>query len=417
MNGNRVRYLCNQFLAEQCSPDELAELQRIVAEDKPETKAILREVLGDVWSYADVSLNRDLDPDAQDLIFNKIVRRARTRPRVMIYWPYAAAVLAVLLVSAFYLRLFERWGPGDELVRLEMDTHTDIQPGGNKATLMLADGERIALDEIEIGTTITTDALRITKATDGSLVYESLGHRQKEGNEGRRKRYNVVSTPRGGQYRVLLSDGTTVTLNAESWLRYPEVFDSDTRDVEVWGEAYFDVKKDTERPFCVLTKLSDGFQRIEVVGTQFNINSYNEEKIRTTVLEGEVRVKNGRNQTVGLIAGQQSIWSTADQKKIEVVAANALEIAAWKDGLFMFDGESIVDILARLSRWYDVEFECEPGVDMVTFQGNYFRDRGLMNLLRNLEMTDKILFLVDRNDHSIEKERRIHVVLKDRPGL
>ncbi len=412
MNRDRVKYLCSQFLAERCSRSELFELKQFVADGRPETEAVLREALGDVWDRIP-SLGRDLDPIRKELIFKEITRNGRIRMRLRDFLPYAAAVFVVLSAGALYLGLSERSGSKAELVHLTADGYADIYPGGNMATLTTAYGEKIILDEIEVGTTITLDGMRISKTTDGSLVYESASHQSEARGEGSEKRYNLISTPRGAQYSIRLSDGTEVTLNAESWLRYPAVFDSDVRDVEVWGEAYFDVKPDTARPFRVLTNFPDGFQQIEVVGTQFNVNSYDERKIKTTVVEGKVLVANGSLRAVAVIAGQQSEWSTVEHgKAVEVLSANVLEVAAWKDGLFVFDDESIVSILARLSRWYDVDFEYDPGVELVTFQGNYFRDRGLKNLLRNLEMTGKILFLAERKGHSVQKGRRIHVVLK-----
>jgi ferric-dicitrate binding protein FerR (iron transport regulator) len=215
--------------------------------------------------------------------------------------------------------------------------------------------------------------------------------------EQQQTQYLSLNTPCGGEYQVTLADGTKVWLNADSHLKYPVVFDGDKRVVELEGEAYFEVAKMNGKPFIVKTEN----QEVKVLGTHFNINSYGyEEGIKTTLLEGSVRVsrniKNGdaeTSQSEMLVPGQQSFVSK-NLKEIAVKKVNTVEVIDWKEGLFVFNDEPIQSITKRLAKWYNVKFVYEGDFSKVRFIGNYSRSKSLNNLLNNIELTGLAHFKV-----------------------
>lgn len=271
----------------------------------------------------------------------------------------------------------------------------DIAPGGNKAVLTLANGKKISLTDADNGTLAEQAGIRITKTADGQLVYEV---RHLEGGRSERSlhavemTYNTIETPRGGQYQLILPDGSKVWLNAASSLKYPVSFASfKERKVELNGEAYFEVAKDKSHPFVVNTDK----QVVEVLGTHFNINSYeDEEAVKTTLIEGSVHVfvnsgtvgksdkidEAAQNAGIVLKPNQQSILRGND---FNVKKVNTEESIAWKNGFFNFTHADLETVMRQLSRWYDVDVVYEGEIPPETFTGKVYRD---MNLSKVLEI-------------------------------
>jgi len=277
--------------------------------------------------------------------------------------PYAAA--AVLTAIVVYFLVDDRQQTLDATVAIE-----EIQPGGNRATLTFADGRSIKLDEgmngIVVGDAVTY--------LDGREVLS-----ERNTASGDASNTMTISTPRGGQYRVVLDDGTEVWLNAESTLRYPGKFTGKYRQVEVEGEAYFAVAKDSEKPFRLVTR----GQLIEVVGTEFNVSAYaNDAAIQTTLIKGKVRVQPDGYDAVILHPGQQSI---VDSASVSIEKVNVGQYSAWKEGNFYFNGDSPEVAFAQLSRWYDIEVVYRSQVPKIAFYGEIERDKTLGSLLKILD--------------------------------
>jgi ferric-dicitrate binding protein FerR (iron transport regulator) len=255
----------------------------------------------------------------------------------------------------------------------------DVIPGSNKATLTLADNSTINLDEAKNGVLGRQGNTQLVKNKDGQLTYHATSTSSIT--------YNLLTTPRGGQYQLLLPDGSKVWLNAASSLRYPTCFSGHERLVELQGEAYFEIAHNPSAPFrvSILSQKGQAPAEIEVLGTHFNVKAYKDEPaVRATLLEGSVRVHKG-GAALPLQPGQQASWtSTTD---IEVAAADVDEAIAWKNGLFMFDRATVEDVMRQLSRWYDVEVVYTNGIPKDLFHGEMYRNVNVSRVLKVLEIS------------------------------
>ncbi|MNJ87464.1 fec operon regulator FecR [compost metagenome] len=252
----------------------------------------------------------------------------------------------------------------------------DLSPGMQGAILTLANGKQVSLDDMKNG------EVEIQSGVKAKLVNGALSYEQATGTSV----YNTVNTPKRRQYQLILPDGTKVWLNSASSIRFPTRFASVERIVEVNGEAYFEVAKNKSVPFRIITK--NKFE-VVVLGTHFNINSYeNEENTSTTLLEGEVRVE-FRNKSVLLKPGQRAQVSQVKNKSnsgIETVDDVDLEkTIAWKNGIFDFDGMELKEVMRQLERWYDIEVEYEGPTPKRQFFGEISRKENLSDVLMALE--------------------------------
>ncbi|WP_448634930.1 FecR family protein [Pedobacter panaciterrae] len=245
----------------------------------------------------------------------------------------------------------------------------------------------------------------INKTADGQLVY-TVSDSDPQGKNGAQL-FNTIETPNGGKYQVNLPDGTRVWLNAASLLRYPTKFSGSKRVVELTGEGYFEVAKLPGKiPFIVK---SEG-QEVEVLGTHFNINSYEDEgPIKTTLLEGSVRVIrsksswNAPDNNVLLRPGEQS---ELGEQKINVKEVNTESILAWKDGDFVFDGDDLKSIMRKVARWYDVEVIYKGEFDDVKFGGLISRSKNISSVLGIMESTGKIHFVIEGNRITVLRDKK-----------
>ena len=256
----------------------------------------------------------------------------------------------------------------------------DALPGGNKAYLTLADGSRISLTEAANGKIASQAGVTVTKSADGQLVYTIID----AGNQADLRKINTISTPKGGQWQVRLPDGSRVWLNAESSLSYPITFaGAQQRRVELKGEAYFEVAKDKMHAFVVKTS----GQELEVLGTHFNISSYQDEvSTKSTLLEGSVRI----GHTV-LEPGEQA---TTNAGRIRVSKVDTTMVVAWKNGLFRFDNTPLKDLMRQISRWYDIEVDYEGDFSDRKFYGEIERSYSLMEVL-NVLKSSKVHFRME----------------------
>lgn len=304
----------------------------------------------------------------------------KTTPRVgLIIQRYAAAaiILITLGIGAYFIT-----GKNNQKA-LPAIALQDRVPGGNKAVLTLANGKQIVLDEAGKGEIAQQPGISISNTPEGQIVYTVTGETASAENEipGRS---NTISTPKGGQYQVVLSDGTKVWLNSASAISYPSTFSTQQRLVELRGEAYFEVAKNAKVPFRVKTAV----QTVEVLGTHFNINAYDDEPLmKTTLLEGSVSVSAGGEQQM-LVPGQQA---RVNKKGTTIQVGddvNPDKIVAWKNGVFSFEHDDLKSVMRQISRWYDVDVVYTGPVPEDKFLGEISRNSKLSEVLKILELNN-----------------------------
>ncbi|HMI60329.1 MAG TPA: FecR domain-containing protein, partial [Puia sp.] len=254
--------------------------------------------------------------------------------------------------------------------------------GINGAILTLADGRQIVLDSTNNGFSATDGHAKIVKGSKDQITYKASDAASAE------LFYNTISTPRGRKISVVLADGTKVWLNAASSIKFTTVFSGSQRQVEIRGEAYFEVAANVKQPFVVKKMGSD--YAVQVLGTQFNINAYDDEDvIRTTLLEGSVRIKNKI-----LKPGQQAV-AGKDQDEVTVVPnVNTGEVMSWKNGVFNFDRADIYTVMRQVARWYDVEVEYK-GTITRHFGGSISQDVNVSQVFKMLELTGAVHFTIE----------------------
>jgi ferric-dicitrate binding protein FerR (iron transport regulator) len=349
----------------------------------PEEKALLFEWY-DQFDDTELSLDagqtalfRRLKEEMLRDIRQRIKPPARIRPltrRVAV----AAAVLLLLASGAWFFTSHNKpVNPVTAAVTPKpAQLPTDIGPGSNKAVLTLGDGSTVVLDSSTNGSLGRQGNARVIKNGDGQLRYAAAG-------DGLAKSivYNVLSTPKGGQYRLSLQDGTNVWLNAGSSIRYPTAFTGKERRVEITGEAYFEIAKNADMPFHV-SVTGENPADIEVLGTEFDVNDYKDEPdMKTTLLGGSIRLS-----SVTLKPSQQAVISAGKAIKT-VTLDNAEQTIAWKNGAFEFDDADIPAIMRQISRWYDVEVEYEGSRPADHFTGRFSRNTSLAGVLQILNIS------------------------------
>jgi len=341
----------------------------------------LLEAYQDDFYLSDISIpETDEQRKISNRIHLKLIRSIRKQQKSRAYWyrmPLAAA-LAIMVIGfgLYFYRTAKTQAPD-----LKQFSKTNILPGSNKAILKLDDGQEIVLDRSDNGVLASEGDAVISKEDDGKLVYNTSGQAF-----GQKTKYNSVLIPRGGQYQLVLPDGTKIWLNAESSLRFPVAFNGDSRKVELSGEAYFEVAKNRKKPFYVLARGTE----VQVLGTHFNVSAYNV-AVETTLLEGSVKL-NSNGNTALLKPGQSGTRDNSGAFKVE--KADLETAVDWKNGFFVFHDETIQSIMQKAARWYDVEVEFKGNTANRQFYGKVSRYNNIDDLLKNLELTGEIHFKV-----------------------
>lgn len=308
------------------------------------------------------------------------VRKGIKKRMPLIRWAAAAALIGAI---ATWQLLTPKQRPQPAIA-----VRHDRAPGGNVALLTLSDGSTIALDSVGNGVIAQQGNTKIDKLGNGQLAYNRADSRQ----AAAAPLHNTLTTPRGGQYRLILPDGTAVWLNAASSITYPTAFTGDERSVQITGEAYFEVQKDKTRPFRVKFNAGADSGIVEVLGTDFNINAYtDEDAVRTTLLEGSVRVV-GRETTL-LHPGQQSQLDSKGHTKL-IPDADVEDVIAWKNGRFHFENADIQTVMRQIARWYNVEVVFEGKITTAKFEGDISRSSQLTEVFKILELS-KVHFKID----------------------
>ncbi|WP_343673920.1 FecR domain-containing protein [Chitinophaga sp.] len=331
------------------------------------------------------SLLNSLDDDAMRQQWEQAIAgmlTSQSKPRSVKLYAVAATLLALLVTGIFF---FTNNSHPAQKLQATTPTHT-ITPGSNKATLTLADGSQISLDSASNGAIAHQGNVQVIKLNNGQLAYKADATATNE------LHYNSLVTPRGGQFMIILPDGSKVWLNAATTLRYPTAFRGKSREVQLRGEAYFEIAPNAQMPFTV--KVNN--MEVKVLGTHFNIMGYpDENSIQTTLLEGTVQVRHNA-ASIRLNPGQQAFLQGENmtvKKDIDVD-----EIVAWKHGYFHFNHESLPGVMRQISRWYDVEVIYEANIPEREFGGKIERNSSLNDVLKILELS---------NVHYKIKERKI----------
>ncbi len=315
-----------------------------------------------------------------------LTRKARLeRRKLAARWGSAAA--GICLAAGIALALFHREEPATEQVFPPVQ---QIAPGKSAATLTLADGRQIVL-----GDSVPS---RVQEASSEIHIQtHELNYSSQAGTEA--PVYNRVSTPRGGEYTIVLEDGTRVSLNAQSELRYPVAFNGKTREVQLMGEAYFEVAPDAEHPFIVKTE----GMNIRVLGTTFNVCAYREGKARTTLVEGKVKVRAGQQEHV-LAPGQQ--LSRSRDGQVEVREVDVSNYTAWRNQRFVFEDYSLEEVLYQLERWYNVTFFIRnESARELRFTGDLPKYEHLDKVLEKLELVTYIRFVQEKDVITVYREK------------
>lgn len=322
------------------------------------------------------------------------ISHAKRRNSNSLQWFSLAASILIVLGLGLWLRTDKHTLKSD--FKESSIKETPILPGSNTAILTLADGSKISLDTMQTGTITTADSIQITKDETGQISYRHAV----ESNRGKPITHSL-ETPKGGQYALVLPDGTKVWLNADSKIRYLSEFIGPTREVELEGEAYFEVTPNAKKPFIVKTPQ----QHVQVLGTSFNVYAYPQETEQTTLLEGSVNIKSD-TQEVPLAPGQQANISTTQQlKKIRV---DPSLFTAWKNGDFSFHNTHLKDVMNQISRWYNIDIVYDKESSNLRLNGIVSRSKHLDTVLEVLEMTGKVKFQLETNKKT--KERRIRII-------
>lgn len=394
MSSDRLGYLFRQNMQDLCSPQEQEELQQLLNNPLLEATArrLIQEALtGDTATVlprenATLILQAIFQSEEQEVQASPTIAPVRRR---WLRYTTAAAIITALIAGSY----FWHQSPSPLTTAPKQNVAArDIAPGGDRAMLTLADGTTIALDSAANGTLTQQGNATITKSKAGQLIYTLPAVTAADGTAAG---YNRISTPRGGQYQVILPDGSKVWLNATSSLSYPIAFAHNDRTVELTGEAYFEIAHDVQAPFRVKTRN----QEILVLGTAFNLNAYEDEaSINTTLLNGSVKIDSRTNRdpyrsTLTLTPGQQAQLYTNGSISLNP-HAHVEEIVAWKNGLFQFQATDLSVILRQIARWYDIDIVYAGPLPSEQFTGEIPRNRPLSEVLQILKLS-KVHFKIE----------------------
>lgn len=310
-------------------------------------------------------------------------RLAKTQVKRLtpVYWWAAAAIIIFALSGLFVANKY--FNGSNKPNELASDKNI-IKPGSNKATLTLANGKQIMLDGSRKGQLFTLNNVVANNNVDSSVAYQKNTTQIANAPQP----YNILTTPRGGKYQLILADGTKVWLNAGSTIKFPVDFTNNERVVELSGEAYFEVAHDPRRPF----KVAGAGQVVQVLGTHFNINAYADEgAVKTTLLEGSVKVY-GKSRTsasasteIVIKPNEQAVFKNDQLSK---TAVEADEFVAWKKGVIFFRDADIHDVMRKISRWYNIEVEYHGQLGNDTYNGEIPRNAAFTEVLKILKLDD-----------------------------
>jgi hypothetical protein len=377
MAVSRLEYLFKGYVRHSLSQIEEAELMELLGRSQNEKE--IHRLIDKLIEGTEPGISMP-DQVAAAMVKNimrrgNVVSFSRHRNSVNRWMRYAAAAVLILCISGGTYSLLTQANT-HQLAGVPSEDTTPIRPGGNHAILTMSGGKIFVLDSVHNG--YLQQGNFSIKKQNGVLVFN-------KGAMPATETYSTLSTPRGGQYKVILSDGSAVWLNASSTLQFPSVFAGNKREVELTGEACFEVAQDHTKPFYV--KVGD--MQIEVLGTSFNVNAYADGgAVKTSLLEGSIKIEKGG--VSGLLKpGEQGVMEKdGDEISLKKKPVDVDEVVAWKNGLFQFNGAGIKTIMQEISRWYDVEIVYSGKVPDRSFEGKISREAQLTEVLKILELSD-----------------------------
>jgi len=398
---NRVGRLLFRRLHDELSPADQLALDEWLNQQGPLTRQFFEEATDWEQVQAALQMMYDLDTQAAFEDVQKKIQAVSTRIvsipvnqttfRIRKYKWVAVAAIFVLVAGGIVIFAISKRKGEKMIAPFSQRLKNDVAPGGDRAILQLADGREILLDSADNGELVRQGATRVLKLDNGQLFYAASK------SQSEAVSYNTISTPKGGQYQVILPDGSKVWLNAASALRFPTSFSGKSRQVELSGEAYFQVAKNATMPFTVQIARPAEKEplQIGVLGTEFNIMAYSDEgDQRATLIEGAVKVSVAERQ-LALQPGQQARIKNSYSSGLNLIPTiNMDEVIAWKKGLFQFQDAPIQDIMRQVARWYDVEVVYTGKVDQL-FIGTIPRNVNISTLLKILESTGWVHFRVE----------------------
>lgn len=386
----RLTYLFNSYYNQTATQQEQDELMEIIhsSVNDAEITALIHEA----WDNLEIDAPLFDRTKSIDILNNILQSKSNhdedspIRPpdknQVWLKLGVAAAMMVFVGFGAYVFMKQDKNTVAKKNIAKAKPAH-DVLPGGNKAVLILANGKTITLDSVKNGLLAKEGSAHIRKTRDGQLVYQTGND-----DDGTSADMNTVSTPRGGQYQLVLNDGSKVWLNSASSLSFPAVFKGKTREVEITGEAYFEVAKNAHMPFRV--KVNNTV--VEVLGTHFNIMAYNDEAVmKTTLLEGSVKISNNQNTSM-LKPGQQAQLNQNGPIKV-IDNPDADDAIAWKEGIFQFRDAGIEAVMRQAARWYDVQVSFAGKLPSKEFTGRISRNvkaSELMGMLKYMGINFKI---------------------------
>lgn len=369
-NEAEMRRMIEKYIAGKANSEEKAFLEAYF--ETFEGEAALTEQLNSVEK-------KELGDKMRESILNSMdAPRVPVRRMVFRRIAVAAIFIGVVLSTGLYFYFRDKKTNNPIASAPASSQVNDIDPGGNKAILTLPDGRKIDLDDASIGEISRQNGSVIQKTQDGQLVYDL----SKTDNNSTAAGVNSIQTPIGGEYQVVLSDGTKVWLNSNSSFEFPTAFNGNERQVKLKGEGYFEVAKNPSKPFKV--QVND--MKVQVLGTHFNIMAYDDEaKLKTTLLEGSVNIVKGGKAKI-LKPGQQASIA-ANETDIDVANVDTEDAVAWKNGYFKFSQDDIKTVMRRFSRWYEMEVVYDGPVPVDQFSGKIRRNIKASKALQFLEQT------------------------------
>ena len=362
-NYLRIAQLMEQYLSGTISAEDLLELQRFqVLYPRIKTWLDNREAKQEeIYDLLRAHMREDIQVKWDSILDEAQLHRKRKKTKK---WLVAASIIAILAIGIWAVPHFSM----DEKVLVVTPKSKYVVPGKHQAILTLSNGETILLGEKD-NTTIH-EGRNLMKITDNQLDYVATSKDEVY--------FHKLKVPIGGTYRVQLNDGTTVWLNADSEIEYPSVFIGNERRVSIRGEAFFEVAKDSSRPFRVKV----GESTVEAVGTAFNINThFREGQIKTILTEGKIKVSVA-DKSVLIDKGNATL---VDNKRITITKADLEEALAWKDGYFYFGGKDLKSIMNEIARWYDLDVEYKQPVSEEKYQGGIKRTESIQAVCAVLE--------------------------------
>ena len=394
MDKDELKYLFKRYQQHQCTTAEWERLRSFLESEDA------ANLLGDVWE--DIQMEAPLPHPAaaadRERIYSNILEDNRLsinkeKSTETLKWYHSStawmrvAAAAIIIFGIGWAAMQQQWLSTKKETPASKFAQA-VVPGRERAKIILDDGTAIDLEKINSDTVIQRGSILIFKGKDRSIHYRAVA----TANPNSKPVYNTIVTPKGGEYQVELPDGSHVWLNAQTSLRYPVSFQEKIRQVELDGEAYFDVAKYSKNgqplPFIVITHN----QQLEVLGTVFNINSFNN-SVTTTLVEGKVKLQalNGNTQAKILRPNEQSVYHE-QPNSFTITPVDPLYATAWRNGNFSFDRATIKEVMGSIARWYDVDVEYKGKFTHNFFSGTVSKFEQIDKLLETIALTGDVHF-------------------------